>query len=142
MKSSLIEIVYRNLNWIFGGICIAILIMLFSQKQPSQIAPPDNNEWFQSVVLDESRPVLVKFGAEWCGPCVRMDKSLEEYAKSDDLKVKVVRIDVDQQPKLAQHYGVRSIPRSLIFHQGKILADRVGGLDTDRIRKWVDETIQ
>lgn len=141
MKSNLIETLYRNLNWIVGGIVIAVLAMFFSQKQVRQVTPPDSNRWFQSVVLEESRPVLVKFGAEWCGPCLRMDRSLEEYAKSGDVKVKVVRIDIDQQPELAKHFGVRSIPRSFIFHDGKILADKVGGLDTDRIRQWVDGTL-
>ena len=69
--------------------------------------------------------MLVKFGAPWCGPCRRVDSELDTIASQNAGHVTVLRINVDEEPELAQKYKVSSIPRLFLFHQGQ----KKGGLD-------------
>ena len=75
-------------------------------SRPKDYGPPPDNRWFRSAVLNQSGPVLVKFGATWCGPCRATDAELTQLSQSGPWPV--VKIDVDEQPSLAQHYGVRA----------------------------------
>ncbi len=126
----------RYSNWIVGAILIGVCL-LYLQPSNKRKIEPSTDEYFQSVVAQETRPVLVKFGATWCPPCVATDRALAEYEKAGEAEVKVVILDVDANPKLAGHYGVRSIPHSFLFLNGKVLDDRVGGMDSEEIRSWV-----
>ena len=69
-----------------------------------------------------------------------MDESLEAYEKTTAGKVKVVKIDVDSNPALAEHYGVRPIPHSFLFYQGKVLSDQIGYLDAAELQAWVNDS--
>jgi len=80
---------------------------------------------------------VVKFGAEWCGPCRKLDPELTRLASSLSGRGSVVRIDVDQHRDLARHYGVSSIPRLIVFYHGQVLADRVGYADHNQLCAWV-----
>lgn len=115
-------------------ILVAIAAYVFI-SQRLQIGPPDDT-WFQAQVIDRSEPVLVKFGAEWCGPCRALEKELDQVARNLNGRVAVVRVDVDQHPQLAQHYRVSSIPRLLLFEHGQIVADRVGYADHQQLQSW------
>ena len=101
------------------------------------VAPPDD-AWFQAEVVNRAEPVLVKFGAVWCPPCRMLDPELDRLSSEMGGRIAVVRINVDQRPALAQHYHVSSIPRLLLFKQGKVIADRVGYADHQRLASWVD----
>src|SRR5581483_7833228 len=83
---------------------------------------------FDKVVLQSSEPVLVDFFAEWCGPCKAMAPALEQVAAELQGKVKVAKLDVDQNPAVTQKYAIQAMPTLLIFKGGKKVAERVGAL--------------
>ena len=118
---------------VFAGLAY-LGYLVFSR--PQDTAPPDD-PWFGQAVVAQPDLVVVKFGAEWCGPCRMLDPELSELGNSMRGLAQVVRIDIDKRPELARHYGVSSIPRIMVFYHGKILADRVGYADHNQLREWV-----
>ena len=108
---------------------------LFHPHHARAPIPPPDDPWFRAAVVDCPEPVLVKFGAEWCGPCRRLEPELDRLAGSMRGQVEVVRVDVGRYPQLAQHYRVSSIPRLLLFRQGQIVADRVGFADSHQLER-------
>jgi thioredoxin 1 len=96
---------------------------------------------FQSEVLDASEPVLVDFWAEWCGPCKMIAPAIEELAADFNGKAKVAKVNVDEQPKLAQQYGVRSIPTLLFFRGGKVADQLVGAAPKDALADKLNSLI-
>ena len=126
----------RYINWIVGAALIGCCV-LYLQPSNRRKIEPITDETFQSVVVKETRPVLVKFGATWCPPCISTDRALAEYEGSTTAEVKVVILDVDANPTIAAHYRVSSIPHSFLFLHGKVIDDRVGGMDVEEIRSWV-----
>jgi thioredoxin len=101
---------------------------------------PPTDAWFQAAVVEQSEPVLVKFGAPWCGPCQMLDPELDKLAESG--KANVVRIEIAEHPDLARHYGVTSIPRLLLFDRGNLLADRVGYADCEQLQSWITDNVR
>ena len=85
-----------------------------------------NESQFQEVVMQADRPVLVDFFATWCGPCKMLAPVLEEVQKNHP-EVKIVKVDVDENPSLAQEYGVMSIPTLVYIKDGKTVSVNVGG---------------
>jgi thioredoxin 1 len=114
------------------GLCVTGYF--FITKTSKTVEPPADR-WFQSAVVERTEPVLVKFGAPWCGPCRMLDPELDKLASSG--LVNVVRIEIDDHPELAHHFGVTSIPRLFLFDRGNILADRVGYADHKQLQTWI-----
>ncbi len=85
-----------------------------------------NKEQFGSEVLESNIPVLVDFFATWCGPCKMMGPVLDNFEKASAGTVKVVKVDVDQNPELAAQFGVMSIPTLVVFKDGVAKAVAVG----------------
>ncbi len=81
---------------------------------------------FEQEVLQSSQPVLVDFWAAWCGPCKMFAPTIEKVAQEQQGKVKVVKINVDEEPELAARFGVMSIPTLVLMKEGKIAATSMG----------------
>ena len=86
----------------------------------------ENN--FRNEVLESSKPVLVDFWASWCGPCHIIAPAIEELASDYDGQATVGKLNVDEQPSIAQQYGIRSIPSVLFFQDGKVVDQVVGAV--------------
>ncbi|TCU02925.1 thioredoxin [Rhizobium sullae] len=92
---------------------------------------------FQSEVLESAEPVVVDFWAEWCGPCKMIALSLEEIAIELAGKVKVAKLNIDENPELAAQFGVRSIPTLAIFKAGEVADIKVGAAPKTALSSWI-----
>jgi thioredoxin 1 len=97
---------------------------------------------FDQEVLKSSEPVVVDFFAEWCGPCKAMAPALEAVAADMKGKVKVAKLDVDQNPAVTQQYAIQAMPTMRIFKGGKKVAERVGALTQKKqLQDWINGSI-
>jgi thioredoxin 1 len=96
---------------------------------------------FHSNVLQSAEPVVVDFWAEWCGPCKMIAPSLEEIATELDGKVKVAKLNIDENPELAAQFGVRSIPTLMIFKGGQVADMKVGALPKTALSHWINGAV-
>ena len=92
---------------------------------------------FQADVLDSKKPVLVDFWAEWCGPCRMIAPALEEISGQVGDKVKIVKLNVDENPNTAAKYGIMSIPTLLMFKNGEIFSRQVGAAPKQKLQQWI-----
>ncbi|MCA1407119.1 thioredoxin [Ensifer sp. IC3342] len=96
---------------------------------------------FQQEVLNSAEPVVVDFWAEWCGPCKMIAPSLEEIATEFAGKVKVAKLNIDENPELAAQYGVRSIPTLAMFKAGEVADIKVGAAPKTALTSWISTAV-
>jgi thioredoxin 1 len=93
---------------------------------------------FDAEVLKASGPVVVDFWAEWCGPCRMIAPALEEIAGQLGEKVKIVKLNVDENPATASKYGIMSIPTLMIFKNGELASRQVGAAPKQKLEQWIN----
>ena len=93
---------------------------------------------FEAEVLRSSEPVLVDFWAAWCPPCRMIAPAVEALAQEYEGKAKVAKLDVDENPDLAERYGVQSIPTLLVFKDGQVVEQRIGALPKAEMARMLD----
>ncbi|MBB4305615.1 thioredoxin 1 [Rhodobium orientis] len=96
---------------------------------------------FEADVLKSSEPVVVDFWAEWCGPCKMIAPALEEIATEMAGKVKVAKLNIDENPNTAIKYGVRSIPTLILFKDGEPASMQVGAQPKGRLLDWINGAV-
>lgn len=96
---------------------------------------------FDSQVLNSSEPVLVDFWAEWCGPCKMISPMVDEIAQTYEGRLKVAKINIDQNQQTPRTYAVRGIPTLMLFKDGKVQATQVGAVSKAQLTQLIDRAI-
>ncbi|MCG6863817.1 MAG: thioredoxin TrxA [Thiogranum sp.] len=96
---------------------------------------------FQNEVLESPEPVLVDYWAEWCGPCKMIAPILTEIATEYQGKIKVAKLNIDENPQTPPKYGIRGIPTLMLFKDGNVEATKVGALSKSQLTAFIDTNI-
>jgi thioredoxin 1 len=96
---------------------------------------------FEAEVLKAAGPVVVDFWAEWCGPCRMIAPALEEIAGAMGDKIKIVKLNVDENPGSASQYGIMTIPTLMIFKDGKLADRQVGAAPKQKLEQWINKSV-
>jgi len=96
---------------------------------------------FENEVLKSDEPVMVDFWAEWCGPCKALSPIVDEVANEVAGKMKVVKVNIDENPNAPTKYGVRGIPTLMVFKGGELVDTKVGGMSKTQLNEWLESVV-
>lgn len=99
------------------------------------------DESFETAVIGADTPVLVDFWANWCAPCLQIAPMLEQISEEMTGTIRVVKLDIDDNPEAPARYGVRGIPTLLIFRDGEIVGNKVGATSKVGLVKWIETSL-
>ena len=99
------------------------------------------DETFEEEVLKSDIPVLVDFWAEWCGPCRMLGPIIDQISSEYAGKIKVMKMNVDENPKIPSGFGIRGIPTMMLFKNGELVDTKVGVLQKDALSAWLDQSV-
>ena len=99
------------------------------------------DDTFAAEVTNSNRPVVVDFWAEWCGPCKQIGPALEELSDEYEGKLKIVKINVDENPNSPAQMGVRGIPALFLFKDGEAIANKTGAAPKAALADWITSSI-
>ena len=100
-----------------------------------------SDESFEQEVLQSDKPVLIDYWAEWCGPCKMIAPVLDEVASEYSDKVRVAKLNIDDNPATPPKYGIRGIPTLMLFKNGSVQATKVGALSKSQLADFLDSNI-
>lgn len=109
-------------------------------EQKAAVAHVTSKTW-ESEVLKSDLPVFVDFWAEWCGPCRMVGPAVEEIGKLMEGKIKVAKVNVDENQEIAMKYGIQSIPSLLLFKGGKEVGRTIGAMPKESYLKFIEGTL-
>ncbi len=96
---------------------------------------------FEASVLNAEGPVLVDYWAEWCGPCKMIAPALDELSGEMGDKLKIAKLNIDENPSTPSKFGVRGIPTLMLFKDGQVVGTKVGALPKSQLQQWVESII-
>jgi thioredoxin 1 len=99
------------------------------------------DESFQNEVLEADKPVLMDYWAEWCGPCKMIAPVLDDIAAEYEGRIKVAKLNIDNNPTTPPKYGIRGIPTLMIFKGGEVEATKVGAVTKSQLTAFIDSNI-
>ena len=100
-----------------------------------------SDESFEEEVLQSERPVLIDYWAEWCGPCKTIALVLDEIATEYSDRLKVVKLNIDDNPQTPPKYGIRGIPTLMVFKNGQVEATKVGSVSKAQLTAFLDDSL-
>ena len=100
-----------------------------------------NDSEFKTEVIDSSKPVIVDFWAEWCGPCKTLGPILEKLSDDFHDKVEIKKLNIDENPEAPANFGIRSIPTMILFKDGKVVDSKIGVSGEQDIKNWISSKL-
>ena len=99
------------------------------------------DDTFETEVVNSDVPVVVDFWAEWCGPCKQIGPALEELSDEYAGKIKIAKVNVDENPSMPAQLGVRGIPALFLFKEGQVVSNKTGAAPKAALKGWIDDAV-